>query len=82
MLNIQILVWDMCKNVTWVNRTMRLKILPSLDNCIPNGNTHLKLQYKNTAHICLFSQRPHTITKMKDSRNMDGTIAESFNGYS
>ena len=62
-----------------------VKILPSLDNCIPNDNTHLNKRYKrykNTAHICLFSQRPHTITKMKDSINMDGTIAESFNGYS
>ena len=59
-----------------------VKILPSLDNCIPNDNTHLNKRYKNTAHIHLFSQRPHTITKMKDSINMDGTIAESFNGYS
>ena len=80
MLNIQVLVLGHVQKSGVVKQDNEVKILPSLDNWIPNGNTHLSKRYKNTAHIRLFSRRPHTITKMKD--NMESTIAESFNGYS
>jgi hypothetical protein len=80
------MVWTGAKHVAALNRLMGSDPPPHKKNNIPllttASQTTIHANDKKSAHIRFHSKRPHTITKMNDSINIDSKITGLMNARS
>jgi hypothetical protein len=65
-LEIQMLAWDRHNNMAGLN-LLKGSQSPTLENV----NTYINKRETKPAHICFHANRPHTITKLNDKKNID-----------